>query len=85
MYISTSYGQHGCILLTDANELGSSADILDQSMGAYRKVRHCLRLDSWNLESCSSEEIQRKSTTKKLKTKFLHRFNIRETDKYLKS
>ncbi|KAG8312709.1 hypothetical protein J6590_018349 [Homalodisca vitripennis] len=28
-----------------------------------------IRLDSWNLESCSSEEIQRKPTTKKLKTK----------------
>ncbi|KAG8289917.1 hypothetical protein J6590_094826 [Homalodisca vitripennis] len=41
----------------------------------------CLRLDYWNLESCLSEEIQRKSTTKKLKTKHLHRFDSRDTYK----
>ncbi|KAG8320854.1 hypothetical protein J6590_060101 [Homalodisca vitripennis] len=34
--------------------------------------------DSWNLLSCSSEEIETKSVTKKLKTNFLHRFDIRE-------
>ncbi|KAG8301948.1 hypothetical protein J6590_041384 [Homalodisca vitripennis] len=44
-------------------------------------IRRCLKLDSWNLESCSSEEIQRKSTTKKLKTEHLHRFDIRDTFK----
>ncbi|KAG8292781.1 hypothetical protein J6590_031760 [Homalodisca vitripennis] len=35
----TTYGQHACIprLLIDANELGSSSDIIGQSMGAYRE------------------------------------------------
>ncbi|KAG8274373.1 hypothetical protein J6590_004399 [Homalodisca vitripennis] len=36
-------------------------------------------LDSWNQESCSSEEMQEKSETKKLKMNSLHLFHIGDT------
>ncbi|KAG8253047.1 Diphthamide biosynthesis [Homalodisca vitripennis] len=65
----------GCISVLRLDDLASAPLPLNAASGA-----ECFyRLDSWDLEPCSSEEMDKKLMKKKLKTNNLYNFNIRDT------
>ncbi|KAG8285639.1 polycystic kidney disease protein 1-like [Homalodisca vitripennis] len=62
----------------------AQVQILSVTVAFFISTIDLVLLDSWNLESCSSEDIQRKSTTNKIKTKNVYLFDIRDTYKKLR-